>query len=159
MQLLRNAHCALLVLQSLVGIQLFGSGKVDADEPCCILAQAPYSVQPPEGSNWGSEPGSSAAQDAGPEGTDTPPDQATTSQSAEPDQAGPKTAHENASGQTHEATSAKGKLEDGEGDVYYDALEGMRTNIRGFRLDMADTCQEVPCAVSILLEWSSGYPP
>ena len=91
--------------------------------------QAPYSTQPPEVSDrltyLGSsvnEPGSSAAR----EGTEALPDQATASKSAEaqPGDAAPEAAHKKASGQMPAGAAPRGELEDGEGDVYYDALDG-----------------------------------
>lgn len=98
---------------------------------CCVVMQAPYSTQPPEGSdrltNLDSsvnEPGSSAAR----EGTEALPDQATASKSAkaQPGDGAPEAAHEKASDQMPAAAAARGEREDGEGDVYYDALDGVQ---------------------------------
>jgi hypothetical protein len=121
---------------------------------CCIVVQAPYSTQPPEGSdrltNLGSsvnEPGSSAAR----EGTEALPDQATASKSAEakPGDAAPDAAHEIASGQMPAAAAARG---DGEGDVYYDALDGaQRSKIPTTDNGHVVCVTEPPRSVSVLL--------
>ncbi|KAK9901312.1 hypothetical protein WJX75_005857 [Coccomyxa subellipsoidea] len=119
------------VLQQEGGRDILFSGRPDnhgidwISKRITTMVQAPYSTQPPEGSdrltNLGSsvnEPGSSAAR----EGTEALPDQATASKSAEakPGDAAPDAAHEIASGQMPAAAAARG---DGEGDVYYDALD------------------------------------
>ena len=97
-------------------------------ENCCVVMQAPYSTQPPEGSDRLTNLGSSAAQ----EGTVALPDPPTASKSAEakPGDAAPEAAHEIASGQMPAAAAARGEQENGEGDVHYDALDGaQRTKI------------------------------